>query len=87
MKTVRHILAFLLCCMFACGKLSAQSQSISGRDFWVILRHWEPPVLSDTILFYVLGDTATVGTIENEYYNYHVDFQVAFKIVARFLHV
>ena len=76
MKTVRHILAFLLCCMFACGKLSAQSQSISGRDFWVILRHWEPPVLSDTILFYVLGDTATVGTIENEYYNYHVDFQV-----------
>ena len=30
----------------------------------------------DTVLFYAFGDTAAVGTIENEYYNYHIDFQV-----------
>ncbi len=30
----------------------------------------------DTVLLYVMGDTTTTGYIENEYYNYHVDFQV-----------
>ena len=84
MKTVRHILAFLLCCMFACGKLSAQSQSISGRDFWVILPQYffsqttsSSYSVFDTVLFYVLSDTATDGTVDNEHFNFHVDFQVS----------
>ena len=76
MKTVRHILALLLCCLCACGNLSAQTQSMAGRDFWVMLRPWWPDAQYDTVLFYAIGDTAATGTIENEHYGYYIDFQV-----------
>ena len=76
MRTIRYIVLLLLCWFAVVGTLSAQNQSISGRDFWVMLRSWWPEVQSDTVLFYALGDTAATGTIENEHYNYHIDFQV-----------
>ena len=77
MKAVRHIVALLLCCLFALSGVSqSQTQSISGRDFWVMLGRWYFNTASDSMLLYAFGDTTAVGTVENEHYNYHVDFQI-----------
>ena len=54
--------------------LSAQTQSISGRDFWVILLDDEG--LSDTILFYALSDTLSNGTVDNNHDGFHLNFTV-----------
>ena len=83
MKSIRHILASLLCCLFACGNLSAQNNSMSGKDFWVITAHSNAgsgftggTYWSDSLLLYMVGDTATLGTVDNDYYGFHIDFQV-----------
>ena len=84
MRTIHHIVIFVLCCWFAGGNLSAQSQDMSGRDFWVITGHsslsnWE--TISgiqpfDSVILYIVGDTATTGSVDNEHYGFHLDFQV-----------
>ena len=71
MKPFRLALLLFLSVVL-CRNLSAQNESISGRDFWVNL----PYDYNDTVTFYAIGDTATFGTIDNEHYNYHLDFQI-----------
>ncbi len=73
MKIIRFIIILVFCCGFS-KVVSAQTQNISGKDFWVILFNDEG--LSDTILFYALSDTLANGSVDNEHYGFHVDFQV-----------
>ena len=78
MKPFRIVVTLLLSFVL-CGNLSAQSHSMSGRDFWVII---SPPLTpnyelcSDSLALYIIGDTAAVGTVENEHFGFHHDFQV-----------
>ncbi len=59
------------------GFLSVQSQSISGRDFWVMMAERQSCfAASDTIVLYILGDTLSEGTVDNDHYDYHNSFQV-----------
>ena len=56
MKALRQIVALLLCCLFARGNLSAQNQSISGWDFWVMIAERQSCfATSDTIVLYIFG--------------------------------
>lgn len=73
---VRLVILLFLLSPILDGIGHAQTQSISGRDFWVMLHYGTGIGLSDTALFYAIGDTATTGHIDNDYYNYHIDFQV-----------
>ena len=78
MKPFRIVVTLLLSFVL-CGNLSAQSHSMSGRDFWVII---SPPLTpnyelcSDSLALSIIGDTAAVGTVENEHFGFHHDFQV-----------
>ena len=81
MKLFHKTFIIILFCILS-SSLSAQS--ISGRDFWVILPQYffsqttsSSYSVFDTVLFYVLSDTATDGTVDNEHFNFHVDFQVS----------
>ena len=74
-QTVRHFIVFFFFSFVFCEADLAQTQSISGRDFWVILIDDEG--LSDTILLYVLSDTLANGSVDNEHYGFHINFQVA----------
>lgn len=77
MKPFRIVVTLLLSVVL-CGKVSAQSHSMSGRDFWVIispsLGGYE--LISDSLVFYIIGDTVASGTVDNEHLGFHHDFQV-----------
>ena len=80
MKLFRLTLMLFLCIVL-CERLSAQNQSMSGRDFWVMI---SPPTIAgescelclDSLALYIIGDTAAVGTVDNEHFGFHYDFQV-----------
>ncbi|MBR5921941.1 MAG: hypothetical protein IKZ56_12355, partial [Bacteroidales bacterium] len=68
-RFIRHFVA-LFCFSFVMGGAGyAQNQSMSGRDFWVITAHSDGHgvlggvLLTDTLLLYLVGDTATLGTV------------------------
>ena len=79
MKYIRHILAVLLCCWFACGTLFAQNE---GKEFWYtdgfLYDYFESTSSEplDSAIIYVLGQTYCTGYIENPFSSYHVDFEV-----------
>jgi gliding motility-associated-like protein len=71
----RHII-ILFCFLFILDKIGlAQNQSISGRDFWIMISpssYYNP----DSILLYAIGDTTSVVSVDNDYFDYHIEFQV-----------
>ena len=80
MRTIHHIVIFVLCCFALCGKLSAQYE---GKEFWFscgtghISSNWYDNLPStDSIIIYILGQNACVGYIENPHSSYHLDFEV-----------
>ena len=80
MKAVRHIVALLLCCLFACEVLYAQNE---GKEFWFTdgllgcqYMYSYPNQSLDSAIIYVLGQTYCTGYVENPYTSYHVDFEV-----------
>ena len=74
MKQFRHILALLLCCMFACGKISAQVQTNAGREFWFTFDHADNPL--DSVMLLITGEHACFGYVENPNSNFYESFTV-----------
>ena len=77
MKPFRTVVTLLLGVVL-CGSLSAQVHSMSGRDFWVIISpsYGGYELISDSLVFYIIGDTVASGTVDNEHLGFHHDFQV-----------
>ena len=80
MRALHHIAIFLLCCLFACGNLSAQPE---GREFWYTCGTRPHYVTasdladsSDSALVYILGHQACTGYVQNPFTSFYVPFEV-----------
>ncbi len=79
-RLIKILLSLALTCQDF--QMSAVSEMISGREFWVVTpdtKNGCPEcmiICSDSIFLYIMGDTACTGYLENTFLNYHLDFSV-----------
>ena len=80
MRTIHHIVIFVLCCLALCGSLSAQPE---GREFWYTcgtrphyVTESDLADSSDSALVYILGHQACTGYIQNPFTSFYVPFEI-----------
>ena len=76
MKKLYTIIALVL--LGFSQMLSAQVQSMAGKDFWFVSydNHSSLSSGNDSVVLYIISDTITSGTVDNQFYNFHLDYSV-----------